>query len=59
MTPQGSGIIIPTPYGLQMTLPPDAKALGDILKTAFPGTSVIINANAPPTILVGQKPPPF
>ena len=54
-----TGVMIPTPYGLQMSIPENAKALGEAF--ANDGFSPLIRTSSGsiPVILVGQKPPSF
>jgi len=59
ITAEGSGMMVPTPYGLAVTLPPGVETFGEALKAVYPETRLTFSANAQPYILVGHKPPPF
>lgn len=54
-----AGIMSPTPYGLQMSVPETAKSLAQAFVDQGFNPSVRTAAGGAPVILVGHKPPPF
>jgi len=59
VVPQGSGVMVPTPYGLAVTIRPEAQVLADALKAAQIDARVTVIPGAQTSILVGHKPPAF